>query len=301
MTENRSFKVFLLYSRDDKTKVRKLYRRLISDKFDVWLDEERLIPGQDWQAQIRKSINDSNIVIACISTGSLAKEGYVQKELHYVLDKAEEKPDGMIYLIPARLDDCLVPDKLSRYHWVNLFERSSYNKLKESLIRSKEDQKQRYTTEDVETRGMHEEKISIPILGPIAAGLPIPVPDAGAIYIADEINGVDVARSLLPGREKGAQLFALKVQGESMIDAMINDGDIVILKSTAKARNGDMVAVWLPALDETTLKYFYDEKKRYRLQSANPSMQPIYVSKKEPLEIKGKVVMVIRKVAVTSA
>ena len=141
----------------------------------------------------------------------------------------------------------------------------------------------------------------IPVLGPIAAGIPIPVPDAGATYIADDINGVDVARSLLPEREKGAQLFALKVQGESMIDAMINDGDIVILKSTVEAKNGDMVAIWLPAKDETTLKYFYKEKDRYRLQPANPTMQPIFINKSEPLEIKGKVVMVIRKVDTTAA
>jgi repressor LexA len=138
--------------------------------------------------------------------------------------------------------------------------------------------------------------VKIPILGPVAAGLPIPVPDAGATFIADEINGVDVARSLLPEREKGASLFALEVQGNSMIDAMINDGDIVILKSTIEARNGDMVAIWLPNRDETTLKYYYKEKERYRLQPANPTMQPIYINKDEPLEIKGKVMRVIRKV-----
>lgn len=137
----------------------------------------------------------------------------------------------------------------------------------------------------------------IPILGPIAAGLPIPVPDPQAAYIGDEINGVDVARSLLPEREKARELFALQVQGDSMIDAMINDGDIVILKSAVEASNGDMVAVWLPARDETTLKYFYKEKERYRLQPANPTMKPIYIEKSEPLEIKGKVVMVIRKLA----
>ncbi len=141
----------------------------------------------------------------------------------------------------------------------------------------------------------------IPILGPIAAGLPIPVPDPQAAYIGDEINGVDVARSLLPEREKARELFALKVQGDSMIDAMINDGDIVILKSAVEARNGDMVAVWLPGRDETTLKYFFKEKERYRLQPANPTMQPIFIGKDEPLEIKGKVVMVIRKLETTAA
>jgi len=136
--------------------------------------------------------------------------------------------------------------------------------------------------------------IKIPILGPIAAGAPIQVPAAGETYIGDEIDGVDVARSLLPLGEKGVDLFALKVQGESMIDAMVNDGDIVIMKRTEQASNGDMVAIWLPARDETTLKYFYKEKDNYRLQPANPTMKPIMISKNEPLEIKGKVVMVIR-------
>jgi repressor LexA len=147
------------------------------------------------------------------------------------------------------------------------------------------------------THNPSKDLLHIPILGPIAAGIPIPVPDPQAAYIADEIDGVDVARSLLPEREKSRELFALKVQGDSMIDAMINDGDIVIIKSSIDASNGDMVAVWLPARDETTLKYFFKEKERYRLQPANPTMQPIFIEKNEPLEIKGKVVMVIRKLA----
>jgi len=140
------------------------------------------------------------------------------------------------------------------------------------------------------------ELIKIPILGPIAAGEPMLVPSPGATYlgIGNEMDAVDVARSLLPSGEKGSELFALKVKGESMIDAMINDGDIVIMKPALKANNGDMVAIWLPNRDETTLKYFFKEKDRYRLQPANPTMLPIMIDKAEPLEIKGKVVMVIR-------
>lgn len=142
--------------------------------------------------------------------------------------------------------------------------------------------------------------VKVPILGPIAAGTPIQVPAPGETYIGNEIDGVDVARSLLPLGEKGTDLFALKVQGESMIDAMVSDGDIVIMKRTEQASNGEMVAVWLPARDETTLKYFFKEKDRYRLQPANPTMGPIFVNKEEPLEIKGKVVMVIRSVGTTA-
>ena len=85
-----------------------------------------------------------------------------------------------------------------------------------------------------------------------------------------------------------------------MVDAMVNDGDIVVMKPAQEARNGDMVAVWLPDRSETTLKYFYKEKDRYRLQPANPTMKPIYIDKGDPLEIKGKVVMVIRQVEMAS-
>ena len=102
--------------------------------------------------------------------------------------------------------------------------------------------------------------------------------------------------SLMPPKEKGKELFALQVEGESMIDAMINDGDLVIMKKAQEARNGEMVAVWLDENDETTLKYFYRENNRVRLQPANPTMSPIYIENPERLRIMGKVVMVIRQV-----
>jgi repressor LexA len=138
--------------------------------------------------------------------------------------------------------------------------------------------------------------LRIPILGPIAAGLPLPELDPTVSYMTDsEANAVDIARSLLPSKEKGDGLYALEVRGESMIDAMINDGDIVVLRPASDARNGEMVAVWLPRDNEATLKYFFKEKDRYRLQPANPTMKPIFVKKSEPIEIKGKVVMVIRR------
>lgn len=138
--------------------------------------------------------------------------------------------------------------------------------------------------------------LHVPILGPIAAGIPLPELEPGASYITEnEADAVAIARTLLPSKEKGDNLYALRVQGNSMIDAMINDGDIVVMKQANEARNGEMVAVWLPNNNEATLKYFFKEKDRYRLQPANPTMKPIYIKKTEPLEIKGKVVMVIRR------
>ena len=138
--------------------------------------------------------------------------------------------------------------------------------------------------------------LHIPILGPIAAGIPLPELQPGVTYTTDsEADAVAIARSLLPSKEKGDGLYALQVQGDSMIDALINDGDIVVMKPANEARNGEMVAVWLPNNNEATLKYFFKEKDRYRLQPANPTMKAIYIKKTEPLEIKGKVVMVIRR------
>lgn len=154
----------------------------------------------------------------------------------------------------------------------------------------------RLTEKVKEVLGAFGDLFRIPILGPIAAGLPLPDLQPGTTFLTEnEANAVEIARSLLPAKEKGNDLYALEVKGDSMIDAMINDGDIVVMKPAVEARNGEMVAVWLPENNEATLKYFFKEKDRYRLQPANPTMDPIYINRNKPLEIKGKVVMVIRK------
>ncbi len=140
-----------------------------------------------------------------------------------------------------------------------------------------------------------DETILIPLAGRIGAGIVIQPPESGFDVFAPE-DGVEVARSMLPEREQGAQLYALEVEGTSMIDAMVDDGDIVIMKHTQDARNGEMVAVRLPDDDETTLKYFYRENGRVRLQPANPDMEPIYIEDTGSLEVQGKVVLIIRQV-----
>jgi len=138
------------------------------------------------------------------------------------------------------------------------------------------------------------ELLNIPIMGRIIAGEPIPIAASDFNYFDAESN-IQIARSLLSAKEKTSELFALEVEGESMIDAMVNNGDIVIMKRAQSAQNGEMVAVWLKDKDETTLKYYFKEEKRIRLQPANPTMQPIYVDSTADLIIQGKVVMVIRK------
>ena len=139
------------------------------------------------------------------------------------------------------------------------------------------------------------EIFSIPVLGRIVASEPIPMPTSDLPFF-DQESSIEIASSLLPSREKVEDLFALEVQGDSMIDAMVNDGDMVIMRRAQQAENGDMVAVWLDDKDETTLKYFYKEPTRVRLQPANPNMGPIYIDNPQHLRIMGKVVMVIRQV-----
>jgi len=138
------------------------------------------------------------------------------------------------------------------------------------------------------------ELFSVPVVGRIGASLPIPMPETSSGYF-DAYSSVEVARSLLPAREKVADLFALEVDGVSMIDAMVDDGDIVIMKRTNTANNGEMVAAWLEDNNETTLKYFYKENGKVRLQPANPTMDPIIIDNPEQVRIQGKVVMVVRQ------
>jgi repressor LexA len=139
------------------------------------------------------------------------------------------------------------------------------------------------------------EMLVLRLAGRIVASAPMPMPASDLGYYDPE-SSVEIARSLLPKREKISELFALEVQGDSMIDAMVNDGDIIVVKQVETAENGEMVAVWLNDTNETTLKYFYREGSRVRLQPANPNLGPIYIENPERMRIMGKVVMVIRQV-----
>ena len=137
--------------------------------------------------------------------------------------------------------------------------------------------------------------VRFPILGRIVASAPIPVPGSDLAYY-DEESYVEIPKRMIPESEPVDELFVLVVSGDSMIDAMINNGDKVVFRQVADAQNGDMVAVWLSDNEETTLKYYYNEGDRVRLQPANPTMEPIYINNPEQVHIMGKVVMVIRHI-----
>ncbi len=133
LEQDRPLRVFLCHSSSDKPAVRKLFSRLRKDGFDPWLDEKKLLPGQNWQLEIEKAVRDCDVVVVCLSAGSITKEGYVQKEIRVALDLGDEKPEGTIFIIPVRLEGCAVPDRLKRWQWVDLFGTHGYARLVGSL------------------------------------------------------------------------------------------------------------------------------------------------------------------------
>jgi repressor LexA len=141
------------------------------------------------------------------------------------------------------------------------------------------------------TQAAPDAVVRLPLLGRIVAGEPIPIPASDFSLMGDET--IELTRDIL-GDPTG--LYALQVQGDSMIDALVNDGDIVVMRHQRRVENGEMAAVWLKEREEVTLKRFYHEGGRVRLQPANPTMLPIYVDDPRLVEVQGKVVMVIRQV-----
>jgi hypothetical protein len=129
----RRLRVFLCHASNDKPTVRTLYRRLRADGFEPWLDEVNLLPGQDWQQEIPRAVRQSDFVLVCLSRNSITKAGYVQKEIKFALDVADEKPEGTIFIIPLKLEECDVPERLNRWQWVNLFRPNGYERMVRTL------------------------------------------------------------------------------------------------------------------------------------------------------------------------
>ena len=137
MPVSRKLRVFLCHASQDKSGVRELYNHFLAEGWiDPWLDEGKLLPGQDWRTTIEEAVESSDVVIICLSKNSVNKEGFVQKELRYAREISLEKPDGTIFLIPLRLDDCDVPRGLRFIQWTDYFgkkKEQNYKNLLEAL------------------------------------------------------------------------------------------------------------------------------------------------------------------------
>ncbi len=164
-------------------------------------------------------------------------------------------------------------------HHLNMLERQGYIYRDPQVFRS--------------IRLAEEERpvtVDVPLLGTIAAGKPIPVPTTDTWVTVPE-ETLKLTEELTQGKEG---IYALKVKGTSMIDALIDDGDIVLMEQASTVNDGDMAAVWLRDEQEVTLKRVYREQGRVCLRPANRMLQPIY-HRPENVDIQGKVIGVLRK------
>jgi hypothetical protein len=129
---SKRLRVFLCHASEDKVPVRNLLTKLRDWGHDPWLDEEKILPGQDWEREIRHAMQQAQIVLVCLSTRS-EKRGYVQKELRRALDIADEQPEGTIFIVPVKLEPCSVPERLAKWQWVDLFSDGGEAKLRAAL------------------------------------------------------------------------------------------------------------------------------------------------------------------------
>jgi hypothetical protein len=132
-TRPNGLRIFLCHASQDKSIVRELYRKLLASGFQPWLDEEKLLAGQDWELEITRAIRESHVIIVCLSRESVSKTGFVQKEIRFALDRALEQPESAIFLIPVKLTPCEVPIRLKTFQWVNYYEENGYQNLVRAL------------------------------------------------------------------------------------------------------------------------------------------------------------------------
>ncbi len=127
---SRPLNIFISYADADRSEIRSLYQKLSDDGADVWVAFQRVLPGQEWKIEISEAIRNADVILVCFSSKSVDnKSGYGQTEISQILDLANSKHKGEIYLIPVRLDSCPEHQRLEKYHWVNLFEEDGYHTL----------------------------------------------------------------------------------------------------------------------------------------------------------------------------
>jgi len=134
-----ALKIFICHASEDKPKARDLYRQLIDDGFDAWLDEVNILPGQEWELEIKKAIRESHAFLVLLTNEAVTKTGYIHKEIVQALDYAQKQPEGAIFIIPVKLQDVFIPERLNHLQWVNFFDVGGYEKLLRALRKREEE------------------------------------------------------------------------------------------------------------------------------------------------------------------
>lgn len=125
--------IFLSYAKEDKDRVKRIYRRLMAERLNAWLDLANLLPGQEWERVILNTIKNARCVIVFLSNHSVNKRGYVQKEIRKALEASEKVPEGEIFIIPVRLEECVVPESLTKWQWIDMFRPHGFTKIVDAL------------------------------------------------------------------------------------------------------------------------------------------------------------------------
>lgn len=238
---DRKLRVFLCHASQDKPVVRELYQRLNAEGWiDPWLDEEKLLPGQDWDLEIEKAVEAADVVLVCVSSRSVTKEGYIQREIKFALDIALEKPEGTIFIIPLRLDDCDVPRRLRSWQYVDYFPseklKASYQRLLQSLqVRFGDFQQKQAAKEEPVVKEVKAERVKDPL--PDHVTISVPTTSAGIF---------DLGWTVVP------ILFFITI---SMYSFGITDSDFSLLVGIVAVLTGFALALRRQMIDNKLVKY----------------------------------------------
>jgi len=126
-------RIFICHANEDSNKAGEIYERLTASGYDPWLDKRSLIVGQKWDYEIRKAVKESDFFVALLSEDSVSKKGYIQREFKLAMESLKEIPEGQIWLIPIKLDDCVVPTQFEEYQWVDLKGADSYEQIRKAI------------------------------------------------------------------------------------------------------------------------------------------------------------------------
>ena len=161
MASKHPLKIFISYASGDRAEAQKLHASLASQGTDPWIDTENLLPGQDWKMEISRALDETDLILLCLSKKSISKEGYVQKEMRLALDRALEIPPGEIFLIPARFEEVDLPYSLRDFQWVDLYTESGMKKLFKSLsLRAEKVNAQPISVDGSSTPEIKKEKLA---------------------------------------------------------------------------------------------------------------------------------------------